>query len=109
MNPGTTTEGMPSASEVELLLRMIESRDPANAGSGSDLRSETVLERRDDPAPGRVVLGLAEATTNRSSGRRTEAADLDVALFEDVEEAHLDPFGEVGQLVDGEDPAVAAG
>ena len=37
-----------------------------------------------------------------------EAADLDVALLEDVEQADLDPLGEVGQLVDREDAAVGA-
>ena len=37
------------------------------------------------------------------------AADLDVALLEHVEQADLDPLGEVGELVDGEDPAVGAG
>ena len=36
------------------------------------------------------------------------AADLDVALLEHVEQAHLDALGEVRQLVDGEDPAVGA-
>ena len=36
------------------------------------------------------------------------AADLDVALLEDVEQADLDPLGEVGQLVDREDAAVGA-
>ena len=37
-----------------------------------------------------------------------EAADLDVALLEDVEQADLDPLGEVGQLVDRDDAAVGA-
>ena len=37
-----------------------------------------------------------------------EAADLDVALLEDVEQADLDPLGEVGQLVDREDAPVGA-
>ena len=36
------------------------------------------------------------------------AAHLDVALLEHVEQADLDPLGEVGQLVDGEDAAVGA-
>jgi hypothetical protein len=37
------------------------------------------------------------------------AADLDVALFEDVEEADLDEIVEVGELVHREDAAVHAG
>ena len=40
--------------------------------------------------------------------RTREAADLQVALLEDVEEADLDARREVGQLVDGEDAAVGA-
>jgi hypothetical protein len=34
------------------------------------------------------------------------APDLDVALLHHVEHRHLDPLGEVGQLVDGHDAAV---
>ena len=37
------------------------------------------------------------------------AADLHVALLEHVQEADLDPLGEVGQLVDGEDAPVDPG
>ena len=36
------------------------------------------------------------------------AADLHVALFEHVQQTDLDPLGEVGELVDREDPAVGA-
>ncbi len=73
----------------------------------ADLRTEAVLERGDDPAAVRVVLGV---------GRRDEqhverqadlvAADLHVALFEHVQQTDLDALGEVGQLVDREDAAV---
>ncbi len=37
------------------------------------------------------------------------AADLHVALLEHVEQSHLDPLGQVGELVHGEDPAVEPG
>ena len=76
----------------------------------ADLAAEAVLQRRDDAAAVRVVVGV---------GRRDEhdvereadlvAADLHVALLEHVEQADLDALGEVGQLVDGEDAAVRAG
>ena len=75
----------------------------------ADLRAEPVLERRDDAAAVRVVLGV---------GRRDEqdvereadlvAADLHVALLEHVEQTDLDALGEVGELVDREDAAVRA-
>ena len=42
------------------------------------------------------------------SSRIGIAADLDVALFEHVEQADLDLGREVGQLVDAEDAAVGA-
>ena len=50
-----------------------------------DLRPEAVLERRDDPAAARVVLGVGagdDEQVERQADR--EAADLDVALLEDV-------------------------
>ena len=75
----------------------------------ADLRAEAVLQRRDDAAAVRVVLGV---------GRRDEheverepdlvAADLHVALLEHVEQTDLDALGEVGELVDREDAAVGA-
>src|SRR5205807_9985581 len=37
-----------------------------------------------------------------------KAADLEVALLEDVQQRHLDAGGEIGELVDGEDAAVRA-
>ncbi len=75
----------------------------------ADLRTEAVLERRDDPPATGVVLGVRaghDEEVERQAQR--EAAHLDVALLEDVEEADLDALGQVGQLVHGEDAAVAA-
>ena len=75
----------------------------------ADLRTEPVLERRDDAAAVRVVLGVGgrdEQHIERKADLVT--ADLHVALFEHVEQADLDALGEVGQLVDREDAAVGA-
>ena len=75
----------------------------------ADLAADAVLERRDDLAAGRVVLrvrGEDHADVDRQPHR--VALDLDVPLLEDVEQAHLDAPGEVGQLVEREDPAVRA-
>ena len=75
----------------------------------ADLRTEAVLERRDDPPATGVVLGV-RAGHDEEVERQAQrvAAHLDVALLEDVEEAHLDALCKVGQLVHGEDAAVAA-
>ena len=75
----------------------------------ADVRAVAVLERGDDAAAVGVVLRV---------GRRHDedvevqahlvAADLDVALLHHVEQADLDAFGQVRQLVDREDAAVGA-
>ncbi len=76
---------------------------------GADLRAEPVLERGDDPAAVRVVLRVGAGHEEQVERQPQHvAADLDVAFLEHVEQRHLDPLGEVGQLVDGEDPAVGA-
>src|SRR4051812_21801492 len=76
---------------------------------GPDLRTQAVLERRDDASPARVVLGVSagdDEEVERQADRET--ADLDVAFLEDVEQTDLDSFGEIGQLVDRKDSAVGA-
>jgi hypothetical protein len=52
---------------------------------------------------------VAEKTMQRSAPADRVAADLDVALLQDVEQADLDLGREVGQLVDAEDPRLARG
>ena len=74
-----------------------------------DHRADAVLELRDD---------LAGAVEGRRVGREQDqhvdveldrvAADLHVALFEDVEQADLDQLVQLGDLVHGEDAAVHA-
>ena len=74
-----------------------------------DLRSEPVLERRDDPAARGVVLGVrARHDVQVQRQPHDEATDLDVALLEHVQQPDLDPLGEVGQLVDRDDAPVRA-
>ena len=77
---------------------------------GADLAAEAVLERRDDPTPVRVVLGVGRADEQQVERQADLVAPhLDVALLQHVEQADLDALGEVGQLVHGEDAAVGAG
>ena len=73
------------------------------------LRAEAVLERRDDPATRRVVLGV-RARDDEQVERQPHAitADLHVLLFHDVEQPDLDALRKVRQLVDAEDAAVGA-
>ena len=76
---------------------------------GADLGAEAVLQRGDDPAAVGVVLRVRAGDDEQVQGEaQLVAAHLDVALLEDVEQGDLDALGEVGQLVDGEDPAVGA-
>ena len=76
---------------------------------GADLGAEAVLERGDDPAAVGVVLRVGAGHDEHVERQPQHvAADLDVALLHHVEHRHLDPLGEVGQLVDRDDAAVAA-
>ena len=76
---------------------------------GADLGAEAVLERGDDPAAVGVVLGVGAGHDEHVERQPQDvAADLDVALLHHVEHRDLDPLGEVGQLVDRDDAAVAA-
>jgi hypothetical protein len=77
---------------------------------GADLGAEAVLERGDDAAAVGVVLRVRARHHVEGDGQpHLVAADLHVALRHDVEEAHLDALGQVGQLVEREDAAVGAG
>ncbi len=79
------------------------------AGTTVVIRAETVLERRNDAAAVRVILrvrGCDDEEVERQP--HLIAADLDVALFHDVEEADLHALGEVGELVQREDAAMRA-
>ena len=73
----------------------------------ADLGAEPVLERGDDATAVGVVLRV-RARDDQGVQRQPQhvAADLDVALLHHVEHRDLDPLGEVGQLVDGDDSPV---
>ncbi len=76
---------------------------------GADLGAEAVLERSDDAAAVGVVLGVGAGHDEHVERQPQHvAADLDVALLHHVEHRDLDALGEVGQLVDRDDAAVAA-
>ena len=76
---------------------------------GAHLRTEAILERCDDAAARRVVLGVG-ARDDEKVERQSHAvaANLHVLLFHDVEQTDLDALGQVRQLVDAEDAAVRA-
>ena len=74
-----------------------------------DQRADAVLELRDDLAAAVVRRGIGREQDRARRGRTGRvAADLHVALFEDVEQADLHQFVELGHLVHGEDAAVHA-
>ncbi len=75
----------------------------------ADHRADAVLERGHDSTAVGVVLRVGredhaeiEVESNRI------ASDLDVPLFQHIEQTDLDLGGEIGQLVDGENSAVRA-
>ena len=95
--------------DVRLLVQQPDLVGELERVVGAHLGAEAVLERRDDPAAVRVVLGVGAGHEQQVQRQpHPVAADLDVALLEHVEQRHLDALGEVGQLVDAEDAAVGA-
>src|SRR4029079_15831852 len=71
--------------------------------------ADAVLELRNDLAAA-VVGGRVSGEEDQHIDIEADriAADLDIALFEDFEQADLDQFIELGQLVDGKNAAVQA-
>ena len=103
-------DGRLALAGLESLLLLVDDRELVIERPrivGPDLRPEPILDRRDDPAATRVVLRVGRRDDEQIERQPDgETPDLDVALLEDVEQSHLDPFGEVRQLVDREDAAV---
>ena len=63
----------------------------------ADLGAESVLERSDDATSVGVVLRISRGEQHHIQ-RQTHpvATDLDVAFFKHVQQADLDPFGQIG-------------
>ena len=108
MNAGTRT-GIVAGRGTSLLIHDHDLVAQRLGVVRADLRAEPVLQRRHDAAAVRVVVGV-RGRDQQQVERQPDpvAADLDVALLQDVEQRHLDPLGEVGQLVDRHDAAVRA-
>jgi hypothetical protein len=74
---------------------------------GADLRAEPVLQRADDPAAVGVVLGVGAGHQDQVHRQPQRVpAHADVPLLQHVEQRHLDPLGQVGQLVEAENAPV---
>ena len=74
---------------------------------GADLGAVAVFQRRDDAAAVRVVLRVGRGDDEHVQRQADlEAADLHVPLLEQVQQPHLNTFGQIRELVDGEDAAV---
>ena len=77
---------------------------------GVYLRAVAVLQRRHDAATVGVVLRVGRGHHVNVQGQPYAVAlNLHVSLFHQVEQPHLYPLGQVGQLVDAEDAPVGAG
>src|SRR3990170_52240 len=75
----------------------------------ADLHVEAVLKRGDDAAPAGVILGVGAGDDDDVQGQADLVAlDLNVFLLHQVEQTHLNLFGQVGELVDGENTAIGA-
>ena len=95
--------------DARLLLHDLDAQLPLARIVRVDHRADAVLQLRNH---------LAAAVVGGRVGRKQDqhvdveadriAADLHVALFEDVEQAHLHQLVQLGQLVDGEDAPVHA-
>src|SRR5262249_33227531 len=89
---------------------VVADRHPELAGKRimcADHGANAVLEWSDNPAAVGVVLGIRrEGEAKIEAQTNWEAADLDVALLEDVKQPDLDLGSEVGELVDAEDSPV---
>ena len=76
---------------------------------GADLDVEAVFQRRDDAAAARVVFRIGARDDHDVEGQADLVAfDLDVLLFHQIEETHLNFLRQVGEFIDGEDAAVRA-
>ena len=91
---------------------LLEDRDLLLGRDGvvrADLGAEAVLERGDDATAVGVVLGVG-GRDHQQVQRQAQrvAAHLHVALLHHVQQRDLDALGQVGELVDRDDPAVVA-
>ena len=102
--------GIPTSSGVDSCSTIVDFFVDRLRVVRPDLGAEAVLERGDDPAAVRVVLGVRRRAQDHVERQpHLVAADLDVALLEQVQQRDLDPLGEVRKLVDREDAAVRPG
>ena len=86
-----------AAVDPRLLARDVHAQFHGARIVGQDLGADAVLERRDDLAARRVVLGVrGEAHEHVERKADGIALNLDVALLHDVEQPDLDLAAEVG-------------
>ena len=98
-----------SGEQVALLLHDVDFFLDGARVMGMNLRAVAVFQRGDNASAVGVVLGVGGGDDEDVQGQTDAVAlDLHVALFHQVEQAHLDAFGQVGQFVDTEDAPVGA-
>ena len=98
-----------SGKQVALLLHDVDFFLDGARVVGVNLRAVAVFQRRDDASAVGVVLGVGGSDDEDVQGQADAVAlNLHVALLHQVEQAHLDALGQVGQFVDAEDAPVGA-
>jgi hypothetical protein len=112
MNGGTSTVTPLAPSRCAAARRSPGDGDSLSGGLRivrADDRADAVLQRRDDPAAVGVILRIgAEDQADVQIQPDRIAANLHVALLQHVEQSHLNARRQIRQLVDGENPAIAA-
>ena len=82
---------------------------PVGRVVGPNLGADAILQRRDDLAARRVVLGVGRERHQDVEPQADRVAlNLDVAFLQDVEEPDLNLARQIGKLVDREEPAIGA-
>ena len=74
---------------------------------GANDAADAVLQRRDDPPAIGVILGIgAEDQADIQIQTNGIAANLHIALFQHIEQPHLNPRRQIRQLIDREKPTI---
>jgi hypothetical protein len=75
----------------------------------ADFAADAIFQRRDDLATRGVIFRIGrEHQQNIQRQTHGVTLNLDVALLHDVEQSNLNFAGQIGQFIDGEDPAIGA-
>ena len=76
---------------------------------GPYLRSNPVLQGRDDSSPGGIVFGICREYEEHVDGQANRKSFyLNIALLHDVEQTDLNLGSQVGELIDGKNSPMSS-